>query len=137
MTQVVSAKPYTLESSMQLTRPDFKSYLRPDTNIGQTNITTFNELKKMQDFHVPNTPLNYQVKCCENSKSKLDVNYYVSANLVKNKGVQLIDPLSNFISPAGEFLLNSGKTIPPLGKKKKDPHKSKSLSKIKNPVIKK
>lgn len=122
MTQVVSNKPYTLESSIQLTRPDFKSYLQPDTNVGQTDITTYNELKRIGDFHIPSTTgaLDYQVKCCD-SNARFNLNYYVPANIVRNKGAHIYDPLSNFISPAGEILLNTGRHIPSLGKSRKEP----------------
>lgn len=109
MAQVIAEAPYILESSSQLPRPDFKTFLQPDTNVGETEVTQYKNEKSFKELHLPNAsgPLNYEVNCCDN-------NFLINAPIpIMNKKrheFKILDPTSGLISPAGEVFLRSEKT---------------------------
>ena len=55
MAQVVAESALTLESSMNLTRPDGKLFLSPDTNAGETDATQFAYERSRTQLNVPTT----------------------------------------------------------------------------------
>lgn len=121
MTQVVSETPYALESSMQLSRPEFKSFLEPDSNIGKTDVTEYNALKNYNQLHVPKStgPLDYTVTCCDNNLAVSAPMPIMTKRRTENR---ILDPCSGFISPAGEALLNTGRNgMRSMGKVKIEP----------------
>ncbi|CAF0704702.1 unnamed protein product [Brachionus calyciflorus] len=121
MAQVVAEAPYTIENSTHLSRPDFKTFLHPDTNVGETDVTEFTDEKKFRELHIPNStgPLNYDVTCCDNN---LAVKAPMPITTKKRTEFRILDPCSGFISPAGEFYLRSEKThLGTFGKSRVEP----------------
>jgi len=120
MAQVVSNQAYTLESSAQLTRPHFRTFLQPDTNVGHTDATEYKEKTHIDQLNVPNVTgaPSYAVDCCDHKKPAL--NLTLSA---KKKGDnKIVDPITGFISTAGEVYLNSNKFMSSFGKARVGPH---------------
>lgn len=121
MTQVVSNQQFTPESSTNLTRPHFNAFLSPDTNIGDTNIT---EYKKMQDYnhlHIParTTSPEYDVDCCDEKFNNTEA---MPISVKKRTDLRIIDPITGFISPAGEVLTHKTKHgLPTFGKSRIEP----------------
>lgn len=124
MAQVVANAPYTLESSTNLSRPDFKTFLEPDTNVGETNITQFKNNKSFNELHIPNAtgPLDYRVTCCEDNVA---IRAPMPTVTKKRTEFRILDPCSGFISPAGEVYLKREKThLGTFGKSKIEPQTS-------------
>lgn len=123
MAQVVSDQKYTLPSSIKLTRPDLKAFLRPDTNAGETDITQFKEQLRSRQLHIPNStgPPDYKVTCCDNNNVVNSGQLPITSK--KHKEYKILDPLTGFVSCAGEVLINSGSygTIPSMGNSKIEP----------------
>jgi hypothetical protein len=121
MAQVVSNQTYTLESSTQLTRPHFRTFLQPDTNVGQTNATEYKEKTHIDQLNVPNVTgaPSYAVDCCEHKKP----GHNLTLSAKKKGDNKIVDPITGFISTAGEVLLNTGKFgMPSFGKARVEPH---------------
>ena len=120
MAQVVSPQQYTLENSTLLTRPDLKTFLRPDTNSGSTDVTHYKDTINYGRLHVPTAtgPLNYNVNCCD-TKSRTPG----APNSGKKRiELRIVDPITSFISPAGEVFVNSNKYgLPTFGKSRIEP----------------
>lgn len=120
MAQVVAQNPYTLENSTQLTRPDFQAFLQPDTNAGGTSMTQYVERERERKLHIPNNT----------GAPNFSINTYVPSHQnvsepvfkAKPNDINMLDTISSFISPAGEFLSQSGKIhIKSFGKSKIEP----------------
>lgn len=123
MAQVVSEWRYTPESSIQMTRPEFKTLLVPDTNVGETDVTAYNEARSRQQLHVPNVSgqLNYDVNCCENKSFSAPAPGR-AASSKKRVDIQILDPITGFLSTAGEAVLQTGKcNMPSFGKARLEP----------------
>lgn len=124
MAQVVANAPYTLESSTNLSRPSFKTFLTTDTNVGETSITQYKNEKNFNELHIPNAtgPLNYGVTCCEDNLADKTPMPTVTK---KKTEFRILDPCSGFISPAGEVFLKREKThLGTFGKAKIEPQTS-------------
>lgn len=108
MAQVVSELPYTLESSTHLTRPDVKLFLQPDSNAGETDITQYNYRRSRTHLNIPMScaPTNYNVTCCDANFSSNQ--HLKSLGSKKRTEVQLVDPITGFLSAAGESMLRTG-----------------------------
>ena len=108
MAQVVSPFNYTIENSTSLTRPNLKTFLQPDTNSGSTDVTQFNENVNYAKLHIPTAtgPLNYDVNCCD---SKFHNTISMPHAAKKRIELRIVDPITSFISPCGEVLINSQK----------------------------
>jgi hypothetical protein len=127
MSQVVAPYPYALESSIQITRPDFKTFLQPDTNAGGTNVFQNNDKEEYRRLHVPTAtgPPDFAITCCQEDIRQHSFTENEALNILnarKPYEMGIVDPVSGFLSPAGEVLLNTGKTIMrTMGKKIKEP----------------
>lgn len=122
MTQVVAQNPYTLESSIQLTRPDLKTFFQPDTNAGGTNIHQFVENERLRKLHIPSAagPADFARVTSNTNEVPIEGTELLAAR--KPYELALVDPLNGFLSPAGEVLLNTGRTrMRTMGKQKKEP----------------
>lgn len=129
MSEVVAPYPYAPESSIQISRPHFSAFLQPDTNAGGTNVYQNNDREEYRRLHVPTAtgPPDFKMTCCtENDGENLSVEAaekFEFLNARKPYEMGIVDPVSGFLSPAGEVLLNTGKTIiQTMGKQKKEPH---------------
>ena len=128
MAEVIAPHPYPLESSIQLSRPNFSTFLQPDTNAGGTNVYQNNDREEYRRLHVPTAtgPPDFKMTCCtesdgEDLSAKAAENFeFLNARKPYEMGI--VDPVSGFLSPAGEVLLNTGKTImQTMGKQNKEP----------------
>jgi hypothetical protein len=124
MTQVVSDQTHTLTNSLKLTRPHTCAFFRPDTNIGQTDITAAKNKKFLHSLHVPTLTgaPDYTIECCDSNESNVDHSFTPTNK--KKVDIKILDPLTGFISSAGEVLINNrqnnGQMIS-MGKSKKEP----------------
>jgi hypothetical protein len=112
--------PYILESSTQLSRPDMKTFFQSDIATGGTDIDK--EVKKREHslLHVPKRtgPKDYQLQCCDPDMGPL----YEKPPSLKPNVATLIDPISGFLSPSGEVLLETGKMrLDTMGKSRIEP----------------
>jgi hypothetical protein len=122
MAQVISNRPYTVESSIHLTRPVHSNSQKSDANTEKTLITDDVQKRLMNHINLPNSigPLDYTITCCDdnlvsNVPSPIPVNK-------KRHDDKILDPITSFISPAGEFYIQSTKiNLPFFGKVKLDP----------------
>ena len=128
MAEVVAQYPYAPESSIQISRPNFSTFLQPDTNAGGTNVYQNNDREEYRRLHVPTAtgPPDFKMTCCsENDGENLSVEAaekFEFLNARKPYEMGIVDPVSGFLSPAGEVLLNTGKTIiQTMGKQKIEP----------------
>ena len=123
MAQVISDQKYTLPNSVKLTRPDLRTFFRPDTNCGPTSITQFKETQAHRQLNVPSCTgaPDYTVTCCDANNVVNEGQLPITS--AKHKEYKILDPLNGFISCAGEVLLNTGKygTVPSLGNARKEP----------------
>ena len=103
----VSEQKYTTENSTYLTRPSLKDFLAPDTNAGNTDVTSFNDRVAYLKQHVPTATgsPSYDVNCCDNNTT----NGTLTTSLKKRNDLRIIDPITGFISVCGEVLTNSPK----------------------------
>jgi len=116
MAQIVSELPLTLESSMSLTRPDAKLFNQPDSNVGETDIAQYNYQRSRTQLNFPTAsgPKNYHVTCCENNLTSF-------AKSKKRIEMNVIDPITGFLSPAGESLLRVQNKMSSFGKARLEP----------------
>lgn len=124
MTQVVSELPYTLESSMNLTRPDAKLFVRPDTNEGETEISQCALYRSRTQLNLPksNGPPDYAVECCNDKFAKNVVTRSALLARGTNKfDLNVIDPITGFLSSSGESLLNVRERMTSFGKVRLEP----------------
>ena len=123
MAQVVSNQRYTVESSTQLTRPEVSTLLRSDANTDQTFITDYDNSRRVKQIHLPHSgPQDYTITCCDNNEVK---NSPMPTVVKKRHEDKILDPITSFISPSGEFYVQSNKVnISSFGKVKVDPQTS-------------
>ena len=122
MTQVFSNRPYTVESSMNLSRPDHKTLQKSDANTEKTFITEYDDARRISQLRLPNStgPRDYTIRC---SDDNVATNAPIPSIVKKRHEDKILDPITGFISPSGEFYLQSNKTtLPSFGKAKLDPH---------------
>ncbi len=120
MAQVVSSRHLVLENSMHKSRPHLNTYLRPDTNVGETDVTDYVEKKHHQELHIPNATgsPDYTITC--------DSNFVVDSSVPqfakKRTDLRIIDPITGFVSAGGEVLLNNQRyCLPTFGKERIEP----------------
>lgn len=119
----VSGEKFTIENSTFLTRPGLKAFLQPDTNSGESDVTAFKEKVEFLKQHVPThtgVP-SYEQNCCDGP----EINGPLSSNVKKQHNLTIMDPITGFVSPAGEVFCNSGNyTLSTFGKRKIEPQNS-------------
>ena len=120
MAQVVANHPLTLENSTNMSRPHFNAFMRPDTNIGETDLTDYVKKKHHQELHIPNVTgaPDYTITC--------DRNYFADPSAPpfskKRTDLRIVDPITGFVSAGGEVLLNNQRyTLPTFGKERVEP----------------
>ncbi len=120
MAQVVASRPYTVESSIELSRPEASTMLKTDTNTENTFITDYTQARLVGQIHLPQGGApDYKITCCGNNEA---VNAPIPP-VKKKHDDNILDPITSFISPAGEFYLHSNKVnIASFGKAKIEPH---------------
>lgn len=124
MTQVVQYNTLQLENSMFRDRPHLNAFMRPDPNVGETDMTEYIQKKHHQELHIPNATgaPDYTITC--------DINDYPTDPSVpqfakKRTDLRIIDPITGFVSAAGEVLLNNQKfQLPTFGKARIEPQTS-------------
>lgn len=127
MAQVVSELPLTLENSTTLTRPDARLFTTMNSNTGETSITQYTLERSRTQMNFPSTggPRDYRVSCCENNSNNNPARYFAakSASHAKNRRIELnlIDPITGFLSPAGESLVRIQTRMPSFGKSRVEP----------------
>lgn len=117
----VSDQQYTTENSTYLTRPGLKAFLQPDTNTGANDVTHFNDKVDFLKQHVPTATgqPSYETTCCD---EKTETSVPLHTNVKKLHNLTVMDPITGFISPAGEVFCNSNKYgLPTFGKAKLEP----------------
>ncbi len=107
---------------MELSRPTAATMLKMDTNTHKTFITDYTQARLIEQINMPQGgPQDYKITCCDNNEA---VNAPIPPNKKKHDD-QILDPITGFISPAGEFYLHSNKVnIKSFGKAKVEPHTS-------------
>jgi hypothetical protein len=116
MAQIVSEQPLTLENSVGLTRPDAKLFTQPDTNSGRTDISQYSFSRSQTQLNLPTSsgPTNYKVSCCDRNVNSRG--HAKSAFPSKKKiEMSVLDPITGFLSPAGENLLRVQHRMPSFG----------------------
>ena len=117
----VSHQKYTTENSTYLTRPGLKAFLQPDTNTGATDVTHFNDKVDFLKQHVPTATgqPSYDTTCCD---ERVEASIPLQTNVKKLHNLTVMDPITGFISPAGEVFTNSNKYgLKTFGKAKIEP----------------
>lgn len=135
MAQVVSQRPYTVESSIQLTRPEASTIYKSDTNTENTFITDYDIKRRLNQINVPQGGApDYRITCCDSSVVSADATHSPMPSVVKKRhDDKILDPITGFVSPAGEFYLRSNRVnLASFGNSKKDPqnlvpHKTHSI----------
>lgn len=120
----VSDQKYTTENSTYLTRPGLTAFLQPDTNTGPTDVTHFNNKVDFLKQHVPNHTgqPSYESNCCDSKDAQAQP---LETNNKKLHNLTVMDPITGFVSPAGEVFCNSGKyTLSSFGKARIEPQTS-------------
>ncbi len=117
----VSNQKYTTENSTYLTRPGLKAFLQPDTNAGNTDVTSFNEKVNFLKQHVPTATgqPNYDIVCCDD---KLENGVPLALNPKKRNDIRIVDPITGFVSVCGEVISNTGRNgLGSFGKARVEP----------------
>lgn len=117
----VSDQKYTTENSTYLTRPGLKAFLQPDTNTGATDVTQFEDKVDHLKQHVPTATgaPSYETKCCD---IQLENAVPLSTNVKRAHMLTIMDPITGFVSPAGEVFCKSNKlTLGTFGKARIEP----------------
>ncbi len=120
MAQVVANYPLTLENSTNMTRPHLNTFMRPDTNVGETDVTEYVNKKHHQELHIPNVTgaPDYTITC--------DGHYMNDSTAPKfskkRTDLRVMDPITSFVSVGGEVLLNNQRFgLPTFGKARIEP----------------
>ena len=94
--------------------------LRSDTNTDKTFIAEYEQTRRVGQIHVPQGGAHdYSITCCDNNAA---VNAPMPP-VKKHHDDKILDPITSFISPAGEFYLHSNKVnLASFGKAKVEPH---------------
>lgn len=122
MTQVVSEQAFTLESSIDLTRPDAKLFTQPDTNAGRTDMSEYALYRSKTQLNLPSTTgaRDYRAACCDERFSR-DVVSKSAFPLKKRIDLNLMDPITGLLSPAGESFLKVRQRMQSFGKSRLEP----------------
>jgi hypothetical protein len=120
MAQVVANYPLTLENSTNMSRPHLNTFMRPDTNVGETDITEYVNKKRHQELHIPNVTgsPDYTITCDGNYLSDSTSPQFSK----KRTDLRVMDPITSFVSVGGEVLLkNQRYGLPSFGKARIEP----------------
>lgn len=125
MAQVVAEMPLTLENSTNLTRPNSRLFTTMNSNTGETSITeyTLERSRTQMNFPTASGPREYHVSCCDNNQSRRVMTAKTGESSASKKRIELniIDPITGFLSPAGESLLRIKTRMPSFGKARLEP----------------
>jgi membrane-associated protease RseP (regulator of RpoE activity) len=112
MSEVVAPYPYAPDSSIQISRPNFSSFLQPDTNAGGTNVYQNNDREEYRRLHVPTAtgPPDFKMTCC----TEIDGENRYLLGIVNEVGVKrygFLSSISNSATVTKSFLTESVKSL--------------------------